>query len=205
MSKSPKSPKSATVLSAVKELIRHLRSTGTGEAKLEQLLKLGHSCGCLDDFVAEAEKVVPPGTMTKINKWIGDQAYIHVTSVTQGTTVDPKSNASHWHKTKRGPTLASKVHADRNRLREEEGLEPLPEPQIPGAVEPDDGEEIETEPEVNPEPSDVSDLNADQAKATVLGLTQKGNLLRIVETDTRKTVREAAEKRLLELSEQEAE
>lgn len=56
---------------AVVELVKYLKNTGTGQPKLDALLKLGEKCG--DDkleFLLQAKAVVPEGTMKKIKEYV---------------------------------------------------------------------------------------------------------------------------------------
>lgn len=58
----------------VVELVNHLRSTGTGEAKLELLEQIGRECGSNRDiFMHEVSKQMAqwPATIAKIKKFTG--------------------------------------------------------------------------------------------------------------------------------------
>ena len=60
----------------VLELVSHLGKSGTGKAKLEALIQLGCKCDGAEEFLAKAPKVVPEGSMAKINTFLAskDQA-----------------------------------------------------------------------------------------------------------------------------------
>lgn len=57
----------------VLELISHLGQSGTGKSKLNKLMELGCKCSGAEEFLAKAAKVVPPGTMAKINTYVASQ------------------------------------------------------------------------------------------------------------------------------------
>lgn len=58
-------------LPEVVDLVNHLRSTGTGQSKLDQLLEIGCQTGSLDTFLEYAKANVSSGTFDKINKYWG--------------------------------------------------------------------------------------------------------------------------------------
>lgn len=51
-------------------LIEHLRATGTGEAKLVAIAETADRCNSREEFMAAIQGQVPPGTLTKIEKWV---------------------------------------------------------------------------------------------------------------------------------------
>jgi hypothetical protein len=56
---------------SIEALIEHLRSTGTGGSKLVALRELGEKVGNdKDAFLIQATRVVPEGTMKKINDYV---------------------------------------------------------------------------------------------------------------------------------------
>lgn len=64
------------VHAAVEELCAHLKQTGTGESKLATLRELGTADKPFDPnvFLTKAAKLIPPGTMAKINEYISREA-----------------------------------------------------------------------------------------------------------------------------------
>ena len=55
----------------VVELIEYLRQSGTGKSKLEALTTLAGECDNGREFIEQASKVVPEGTMKKILAYVG--------------------------------------------------------------------------------------------------------------------------------------
>lgn len=73
----------------VLELVSYLGKSGTGKAKLEALIQLGCKCDGAEEFLAKAPKVVPEGTMAKINTYlasIGQAKQLPLQDPTQPTT-----------------------------------------------------------------------------------------------------------------------
>lgn len=78
----------------VLELISYLGKSGTGKAKLEALMKLGCTCNGAEEFLAKAAKVVPEGTMAKINTYIESQKIHGDNSLAVGSTEPSKAGPS---------------------------------------------------------------------------------------------------------------
>lgn len=57
----------------VLDLIEHLKSTGTGKEKLAALEKLGGQVKNPEQFIEQASKVIPAGTMNKIREYLAAQ------------------------------------------------------------------------------------------------------------------------------------
>jgi hypothetical protein len=54
----------------IADLIEHLKASGTGFGKLEALKCLAAKCKGSEEFLVEAAKIVPEGTMAKITAFV---------------------------------------------------------------------------------------------------------------------------------------
>lgn len=59
----------------IAELVDYLAKSGTGKAKLDKIIELGRSCDGAEQFLEEAKKVLPEGTLLKINTFIESKKY----------------------------------------------------------------------------------------------------------------------------------
>lgn len=57
----------------IEELIEHLKSTGTGESKLDTLKKIGPNCGSLEEFLNSMKIHLPTGTFAKVIAFISEK------------------------------------------------------------------------------------------------------------------------------------
>lgn len=144
----------------VLELIAHLKSTGTGESKLAALEKLGSQTKSPEQFLAQADKVVPTGTMKKIREYV----------TAKGETPPPVP-----------PPPAAPVATETDSAK-------APEPKAKKT----DTNADEDKPPVSP----VADLNAPEAIEAIGSMVSEDKLMSILDTDSRVTVKAAAEKRL---------
>lgn len=220
---------SKVCMPAVTALVAHLKTTGTGQAKLDKLTELGKICSSLDQFLEMAPNNVPAITMGKIDEYITSQ----VSDSELTPEKKAKKVADSWGNTVRGKSLKDKAIVAAKKEAEEpakpgEGL-PVTETRsstqssIPdhtvlienkapvlkegnkdakklGAdVEVDAEGDIEGEEDSTPDASEVANLNVGDATDKISRMQSQEKLQHIVDTDTRKTVKEAATKRLEEL------
>lgn len=54
----------------IAELVEYLIKSGTGKAKVDKVIELGKTCDGAEQFLEEAKKVLPEGTMLKIYTFI---------------------------------------------------------------------------------------------------------------------------------------
>lgn len=83
--------------SQVLELISYLDKSGTGKSKLDALMKIGCESNGAEEFLAKATKVVPEGTMKKINTYIEGQLPqygIKELAPSEPTTIETTSTSS---------------------------------------------------------------------------------------------------------------
>lgn len=217
---------SKVCMPAVVSLVAHLKTTGTGQAKLDKLTELGKICSSLDQFLEMAPNNVPAITMGKIDEYITSQ----VSDSELTPEKKAKKVADSWGNTVRGKSLKDKavVAAKKEDGKVEEGettteTRSSTQSSIPdhtvlienkapvlkegnkdakklGAdVEVSAEGNIEGEEDTTPDASEVANLNAGDATDKISRMQSQEKLQHIVDTDTRKTVKEAATKRLEEL------
>lgn len=215
-------------------LVEHLRSTGTGQAKLDKITELGKLTNSLDEFLSMLPANVPPQTLTKVDEYIGKT----ITEKEEKAT--GKKGPEAWLTTERGKGLLNR-HKEAAAKAEGKGatvtqtrdqnqssipeltviteskspvLKPegsnqakqlgadveVPADSVPG----NEGSEDESEG-AEAEKSEVADKNVEEAKDAISRMRSKPKLQGIAAHDTRKTVKEAAELRLMELEEAEKE
>lgn len=201
----------------VTELVAHLKSTGTGQAKLDKLTELGGLTKNLDEFLKMCPANVPAATMKKIEDYIAQQVV---------TPEAKKAMKEDWAKTEKGKEIKDKF-----KKRAEGGIESrsqdqssIPEytiiqqnkapvlqeagssqsKQLGSDVIPDDSDEDDEEGEEGTEgteaKSPLADLPADEAKDKISRMTSIPRLEATAANDKRVTVQEAAQKRLDELN-----
>lgn len=54
----------------IAELVEYLIKSGTGKAKVDKVIELGKTCDGAEQFLEEAKKVLPEGTLLKIYTFI---------------------------------------------------------------------------------------------------------------------------------------
>lgn len=207
-------------------LVDHLRSTGTGQSKLDKITELGKVTKNLDEFLSMLPSNVPPATLSKVDEYLGKVV------CEKEEKVSGEKLQESWLATEKGKALqrshkqaAAKAQgkgATTTETRSEyqssipehtilqENKNPVLKPeggqskQLGADVEvPSEKKLTEDDEEDLTETSEVSDVNADEAKDKISRMTSKKKLQHIANNDTRKTVKEAAELRLMEIEEKE--
>lgn len=159
----------------VQDLIVHLRSTGTGEGKLKTLENLGKNTDSLNEFIAFLPQNIPLETMKKVDAYL-----LKVSTDKAGTTSKVRES---WTQTDRAKALL-KAHKESTA----QALEDSTVDDSKAVVDTD-------------EASEVSSMNADEAIDAISRMRSVEKLQNISSTDKRKTVKEAADNRIKELSE----
>ena len=169
-------------------LVEHLKSTGTGSEKLDNLIKLGQQFSHdLDEFLEALPSSVPLATIAKIDDFICRHPGWADTQKAKGLR---KIKDDQQKALQRAEQAAMKPPVKTEPVKDEEENE----------QEEEKTEGSETEG-ADDEVSEVSTLNATEAKDAISRMRSVEKLQHIVANDERKTVKEAAEFRLEELKE----
>lgn len=211
-------------LPAVTDLVEYLRRSGTGQYKLDKLTELGRCVNSLDEFLEMAPNNVPAATMQKVDEYLGKQVAPPETkgkkpadswaNTQRGKMI--KARAQEAHEKQTDPeAAAARVETRDNQQSSipdhtilvesrapvlkagEKDAKPVgADVRIPEGDSPKDNDDAEGSEE---DQSEVADMNADEAKDAISRMRSKDKLENIVLTDKRKTVQDAAQKRLDEL------
>lgn len=193
-----------TVPPEITKLVDHLRSTGTGEAKLAKIMELGKVAKDGAEFLASVKMVVPLGTWSKIESYLakegGDANFVTAPekmgrvesrSETQSSipenTVVLENRASQLRVP--GTTITRQLGAD---VIVDHKTDPLNEG---GKKEDDEDEGKKTEDERSP----VADQSAEEAIDSIGRMKSVPKLEHIALADQRVTVQKAAQTRLEDL------
>lgn len=189
----------------VTNLVNHLKSTGTGQAKLDKLSELGKVAKDGEEFLASAKLMMPPGTWAKIETYLSEQEGELTTAPENKGRVESKddSQSSIPERTVllENRSVQLKQPGPGNVVRQlgaDTIVDPKTDPLGKDGGDSAKGEGLGSDKEEGSSP--VADQNATDAKAAVGRMTSKDKLEKVVMFDDRKTVQEAAQARLDELS-----
>lgn len=155
------------------DLLEYLKSTGTGQGKLDALNELAKDCDSREEFLARAAKAVPEGTMEKIATFYSDNK-----EPPRVTTMQPAAS---------GPNPPAVIQPARSSTEMANQKVNVGDKGDKAGATGQEGDQPE---------SPVADKNADEAISSIAAMRSKEKLQEIVSHDTRVTVRKAAEDRL---------
>lgn len=187
----------------IKELVDHLRSTGTGQSKLDKITALGMEARSGEEFIDSVRLNVPPGTWVKVQEYLASIG------------ADVKDPAAGLTSAKEDAGMVSSRSENQSSIPEVTLTHPgravtLGEVVAPGVVKArqlgadrvvagaEEGK-VEGDDEGKDEKSELADMNADEAKDAISRMRSKEKLGHIAANDSRSTVKQAAQKRLEEL------
>lgn len=178
----------------VMTLVEHLRSTGTGQAKLDKITELGKVTKNLDDFLEMLPSNIPQVTLQKVYEFIKRAKDASDKAKGKGSTVTETRNESQSSIPEHTVLVESKapvLKPEGSNQAKQLGADV----EVPKKDAPEEGEGSDD----NGESSEVADVNADEAKDVISRMRSTDKLQHIADNDKRKTVKEAAEARLTEL------
>lgn len=157
----------------IQDLLKHLKTTGTGQAKLDKLAAIGLKSADGNEFMLAAKLAVSDVTFAKIQEYVNQQKALAATNQPELVVDSPNTGTTPLSQSDGGELVIPPIDSDNNGLEEKDEEE-----------------------------SDEGDLPnkgmsaADSIVAIHEDKFDKDQLEIIVTYDTRKTVVEAAQKKL---------
>lgn len=183
----------------IKELIDHLRASGTGQSKLDKITAVALKARNADEFLNSVRLNVPPGTWVKVQQFLSERGVDVDSIVTAKEAEGEISSRSEMQSSipeitftrQREAATIGEVVAPGVVKARQDGADRVLTDQAKGEAGGEGGDDGEQ--------SELASLNANEAKDAISRMRSKEKLQHIANTDGRSTVKEAAQKRLEEL------
>lgn len=189
-----------TVPPEITKLVDHLRSTGTGEAKLAKIMELGKVAKDGAEFLASVKMVVPLGTWSKIESYLakegGDANFVTAPEKMGRVESRSETQSSIPENTVVLENRASQLRVPGTTMTRQLGADVIVDPKTdPLNEENQEGDEAAKTDERSP----VADQSAEEAIDSIGRMKSVPKLEHIALADQRVTVQKAAQTRLDEL------